>query len=159
MTLRLLDPQTLAVAGRVPAAGARRLGVGNPFQDFTGGGYFYLDDRDRAVIPTSDRRILVVALTDAGPGSGSTATYDLSGAVAPGRRHRLRAARLERADLVRHAQRRRRRRRPGIAAPCGRARSSAIGNSFAIGEDGGVYIVTDGALYRFDAGSPTARRR
>ena len=29
----------------------------------------------------------------------------------------------------------------------------AIGNSFAVDETGGVYIVTDGALYRFDAGA------
>ena len=37
-----------------------------------------------------------------------------------------------------------------------------IGNSFAIGETGGVYIVSDAALYRFVAasdGTPEARWR
>ena len=33
-----------------------------------------------------------------------------------------------------------------------------IGNSFAVDETGGVYIVTDRALYRFDP-APTAPRR
>ena len=32
-----------------------------------------------------------------------------------------------------------------------RATGEPIGNSFAVGEDGGVYIVTDAALYRFQA--------
>ena len=56
MTLRLLDPVTLdslasyALPPRPPGSGA----LGNPFQNFAGGGYFYLDDRGRAVIPTAN---------------------------------------------------------------------------------------------------------
>ena len=37
---------------------------GNPFTDFSGGGYFYLDQPDRAVIPTTTRHIWVVGETD-----------------------------------------------------------------------------------------------
>ena len=33
----------------------RQTGTGNPFSNFAGGGYFYLDHRDRAVVPTADR--------------------------------------------------------------------------------------------------------
>ena len=36
---------------------------GFPFNDFTGGGYFYLDHLDRAVLPTSERHVYVVAQT------------------------------------------------------------------------------------------------
>ena len=35
-------------------------GGGNVFNDFAGGGYFYLDERDRAVIPTTTRHLYVV---------------------------------------------------------------------------------------------------
>jgi hypothetical protein len=41
---------------------------------------------------------------------------------------------------------------PASGAIRSRALGEPIGNSFAIDEDGGVYIVTDAAMYRFDAG-------
>jgi hypothetical protein len=47
-------------------------GGGNLFTDFAGGGYFYLDDHDRAVIPTTTRHIFVVR--QAAPASRSSAT-------------------------------------------------------------------------------------
>ena len=51
--LKLLDPNTLAeLAVDRPAAAPDR--AAGAFNDFSGGGYFYLDNRDRAVIPTSD---------------------------------------------------------------------------------------------------------
>src|SRR5437588_327910 len=63
----------------------RQPGGGNPFTDFSGGGYFYLDDRDRAVIPTTTREIWIVRETTspAGPGFVLDRAYDLNGTVAP----------------------------------------------------------------------------
>ena len=46
---------------------------------------------------------------------------------------------------------------PASGAVQSRRPGEKIGNSFAVDETGGVFIVTDGALYRFDAGA-TARR-
>ncbi len=123
---------------------------GDPFTDFSGGGYFYLDHRDRAVIPTTDRRILVVRET-AGPDFEQVAQYDLRD-------------RLERDDAIVSAL-------PdysgriwfvttngvvgNVKPRSGRIRArtlrgEGITNSFAVDETGGVYVVTDRALYRFD---------
>ncbi len=57
-TLKLFDPTTLKqlASYRLPN---RRLGL-DVFSDFSGGGYFYLDHRDRAVIPTGTNHIRVV---------------------------------------------------------------------------------------------------
>ena len=84
----------------------------NLFQDFTGGGYFYLDERDRAVIPTTTRHIFVVGET-AAPGFRIEHDYDVSGSARLGRQDHLGAARLVGAHLVRDHQGRRRNRRPG----------------------------------------------
>ena len=78
--LALLDPDTLRPLAtydlpvRIPGAGS------NPFTDFSGGGYFYLDDRDRAIMPTTDRHVYVIAQT-AEPGFERVADYDLNGPV------------------------------------------------------------------------------
>ena len=50
--LVLLDPRTLDL---LASSRCRRdqPGAANPFNDFSGGGYFYLDNPDRAVIPTT----------------------------------------------------------------------------------------------------------
>ena len=56
----------------------------NPFQDFAGGGYFYLDNQDRAVVPTTERHVLVIGLED-----GEFAVeqdYDLTGTLPTARR-------------------------------------------------------------------------
>ena len=153
--LRLLDPGNLAVLASYDLP--RRIvppGV-SPFQSFTGGGYFYLDDRDRAVIPTSERKVVVVALR----GGASTPrwqlarTYDISntvpagdgiGSVLPDSRGLLWYQSRD-AGVV------------GVINPrTGRIRSrrlnEAIGNSFAVDpRGGGVYIATEKAQYRFDA--------
>src|SRR4051794_32542535 len=81
--LVLMDPQTLQVLAAMPLPPRNVSPGGNPFTDFSGGGYFYLDDHDRAVVPTTDRHILVVSITGA-PGFEVSADYDLSGAVPQG---------------------------------------------------------------------------
>src|SRR5207244_67377 len=58
-TLRMFDPVTLAVLAQMDLP--PRPPSPNPFQDFSGGGYFYLDDQDRAVIATTTHHIYVVA--------------------------------------------------------------------------------------------------
>jgi hypothetical protein len=145
--LALLDPHTFEVlaARELPL---RQLG-GDPFTDFSGGGYFYLDDRDRAVIPTTTRHVLVVAQTGA-PGFAVDRDYDLSGAVPaddqiisvlPDWEGRIWfATRDGRVGWI----------SPDTGGIVSRDLGEAIGNSFAVDRNG-VYIVTDAALYRFRA--------
>ncbi len=125
----------------------------NPFTDFSGGGYFYLDQADRAVISTTTRHIWVIGETAGplGPGFRLERDYDLTGAVPLGDSivsalpdWTGRIWFVSGAGVV------------GTLDPAsGQVRSLAlgekIGNSFAVDETGGVFIVSDGALYRFDA--------
>src|SRR5437867_9177217 len=82
--LAMFDPATLDLLAVFPLP-PRSAGGGNPLSDFSGGGYFYLDDQDRAVIPTNSHQIWVVGETTSpsGPGFTLVRTYDLTTVVAP----------------------------------------------------------------------------
>ena len=58
-TLRMLDPKTLATLAsyELPPREPGTFSFGN----FSGGGYFYLDDQDRAVVATFTGHLLVIA--------------------------------------------------------------------------------------------------
>ncbi|HEY6636616.1 MAG TPA: hypothetical protein VIZ61_02945 [Solirubrobacterales bacterium] len=148
--LALLDPHTLQTLAAMPLP-LRNVSPGsNPFTDFSGGGYFYLDQHDRAVVPTNDRHILVVSITG-GPGFHVDADYDLSGTIPQGEGivsvlpdWSGRLWFVTRQGMV-----------GTIKRANGRVRTlrlsgEGISNSFAVDETGGVYIVSDRALYRFD---------
>ena len=147
--LKLFDAQTLEelasfeLPPRAPST--------NPFQDFAGGGYFYLDDLDQAVIPTTERHILVIALQN---GAFTVVEdYDLTADIPSGSKiisalpdwsGRLWLATT--AGLV------------AVIDPATRAVKTydlgeVVQNSFAVGDKGDVYIVSEKALYRFKAGS------
>ena len=161
--LVLLDARTLALLAAFPLP-PRAPGTANPFNDFSGGGYFYLDDRDRAVIPTTSRHIWVVGQTDGplGPGFALERDYDLSGVTAqddklfsvlPDWSGRLWF--VSQRGVV------------GTVEPAsGEVRTldlaEQVTNSFAVDDEGGVYIVSDAALYRLDAtasGAPSVTWR
>jgi hypothetical protein len=151
--LRLLDPDTLdplasfELPERVVPPGV------SPFQSFTGGGYFYVNESNRAVIPTSTGHVVVVALRggDDAPRWSLVRDYDVSDVVGPGDaigsvlpdwRGRLWFV-TRREGVV-----------GVISSLTGKTRTlalgEAIGNSFAVDESGGVYIASDAAMYRFD---------
>jgi hypothetical protein len=149
--LALLDPQTLATQAAMPLPIRNPLSGSNPFTDFSGGGYFYLDNQDRAVLPTNDRHLLEVAVTS-GPSFTVTRDYDLSGVVAaddgivsvlPDWSGRFWF--VSRDGIVGTVE------RASGAIRTLRLPGEGISNSFAVDETGGVYIVSDRALYRFDA--------
>ncbi len=165
--LRLLDPHTLAVLADYPLGPRSASSASHPFTAFGGGGYFYLDNRNRAVVPTSDGRIDVIGETGTptGPGLALQRQYDVSSytggspilSVLPDWRGGLWF--VTDTGVV------------GVVNPAsGRTRATVlphgetIGNSIAVDETGGVFVVSDKALYRFDAdriGSPkvTWRKR
>jgi outer membrane protein assembly factor BamB len=121
----------------------------NPFQDFAGGGYFYLDNRDRAVVPTTERHILVVGVQD-----GQFVVekdHDLTAALPEGAKiisglpdwsGRIWLATT--AGLVAVID-------PATGAVKTHDLGEVVQNSFAVGERGDVYIVSEKALYRFRA--------
>ena len=142
VTLHLKDARTLATLATYPLP-PRRPSPGM-FQNFTGGGYFYLDDEDRAVIPTTDRHIMVVRAGEAG--FALEADHDLTGQVPDG--DAIISALPDWSGRIWYAS------RQGVVGIVGGGHitTEPIGNSFAVDADGAVFIVTDRALYRFKAG-------
>ena len=159
--LRLINPNTLAILAthQLPPRQVRP-GV-SPLSDLCGGTYFYLDNHDRAVVATTDRHIVVVAETPTG--FAVQRSFDVSSAIPstdclialmPDWSGRIW---FESGNGV-----------VGTVDPVTRAVHSIqlageiIDNSFAVDETGGVFIVSDHAMYRFDAapdGTPTVTWR
>jgi hypothetical protein len=151
--LVLMDARTLDTLATHPLP-PRIPGTGSVFNDFAGGGYFYLDERDRAVAPTTTRHVYVVAVTD--NGFAMERDYDTSTAVPPG--DKIISALPDWSGRIWFIS------IQGVVGTIdpasGTVRSQdlkeEISNSFAVDDDGGVYIVTRQALYRFDAGADGA---
>jgi hypothetical protein len=157
--LVLLDPESLALLASFDLP-PRQVSSGstNPFTDFSGGGYFYLDHLDRAVIPTTTRHIWVVRQTTGplGPEFALERDYDLTAAVGfgdgiisalPDWSGRIWF--VSGAGVVGTVD-------PASGVVKSMNLGEKIGNSFAVDETGGVFIVTDGAMYRFDANAAGA---
>ena len=148
---RTLDTlATMALPPRQPSVG------GSIFNDFAGGGYFYLDNRDRAVIPTTSRHVYVVAEGPGGNGFQRVSDYDVTAAVPTG--DKIISALPDWSGRIWFATTRG---TMGTIDPAnGTVRAhrtgEGISNSFAVDETGGVYVVTRKALYRFDAGAAGA---
>jgi len=155
-TLHVIDPDTMRplvtkdLPDRVGNSGKR------PWQDLCGGSYFYLDAEDRAVLATTDRRVLVVATHD-GEGDPDLTTeesYDLSGvvpeddcliALMPDWEGRIWWVTGD--GLIGTIT------ETGAEEPVVRTLDlgEEVANSLATGEDGGVYVVTVEALYKLVA--------
>jgi hypothetical protein len=149
ITLRMLDPRTLDTLASYDLPG-RDLGQGNPFTNFTGGGYFFLDHRDRAVLGTSARHLLTIAET-VGPGFRVERDVDLTGVIPQD--DAIISALPDFSGRVWVITKR------GVVATVDKDTAAVkaldlregIGNSFAVDADGSVSIVSNAALYRFEA--------
>jgi hypothetical protein len=165
----LLDPNTLAVLDlrTLPTRRTPRLRFRAAADDTSGGAYFYLDERDRAVIGTSEGAIDIVSLRDDTTGASRFVLdehIDLSAAL------RMPDGGLDKITAVMPDWQGRYwfvGRRGAVGVVDGTARSrrvraihldgEEIENSFSVAADG-VYIVSDHALYRFEtdgAGRPS----
>jgi hypothetical protein len=161
--LELMDPWTLEelASYALPERSWSFLLQGVPPWEYIGAGtYFSLDERDRAVVPTTDDRVLVVqAPAPGGPaGFALVREYNLSAHVA-------RLAWPQR-DSIAWVMPEWSGRREWFASTAGvvgtiERESGAVErrqldgeifeNSFAVGEEG-VFLISDRALYRFEAG-------
>jgi hypothetical protein len=158
--LGMFDPETLDLLASMPLPPRTNVGP-DLLTDFSAGGYFYLNHKDRAVVPTTSRHILVIAETDgpSGPGFETKHDYDLSSEVPQG--DAIISALPDWSGRIWFAS------KQGVVGKLnrrtGRVRSidtgEPIGNSFAVDDSGGVYIVTDAAMYRFDVGGSDNKPR
>ena len=152
-TLRMLDPKTLdeLASFALPGRGLPNPSRPSPFNDFGGGGYFYLDDGDQAVIPTTNGHIYVIGETTPGPGFELRKDYDLTSVIATG--DKVFSALPDWDGRIWFVSGR------GVVGFVDPATAKVetvdtgeeIANSFSIDELGGVYLVTIKGLYRFQA--------
>ena len=85
--LMLLDPDTLDVLAAHPLPPRKPSTETSPLEDLCGGAYFYLDERDRAIVETTNAQVWVLAESETPVGTPTFSlerTYDLSSAVPEG---------------------------------------------------------------------------
>ncbi|MGH2784885.1 MAG: hypothetical protein ACRDJ1_06465 [Actinomycetota bacterium] len=148
--LRVLDAKTLATKTLLPLPPRMVRPGTTPLTDFCAAGYFYLDDKDRAVVATNLNQIWIVSMKlgllmpekifDL---NTHVVIPDCMVSVLPDWSGRIWF--VSRGAVV------------GLVNPLTGVKKSLklageqVTNSFAIDETGGVFVVTDRALYRFDA--------
>jgi hypothetical protein len=148
ITARVVDPQTLDVTASYV------LGPPNPagpaaFQNFTGGGYFFLDAQDRIWSATKASHLVVLAERAGGTKLTKVADYDLTSVLADD--ERVTSALPDFAGRIWFVSKKGG--KVGVLDPkTGRIgvlrTGEEIENSFAVDRDA-VYIVSDKKLYRF----------
>jgi hypothetical protein len=154
--LRLLEPTTLETLAVMPLPPRSVRPGTTPLNDFCAAGYFYLDDRDRAVVSTNNNQVWILRAAE--PTFEIVRTYDLLQAVPPpdclasvlpdwtGRLWFLSKGGI--VGTIAHDS--------GAIATM--AFGEGVANSFAVDETGGVFIVTDTAFYRLEADATGAPR-
>ena len=151
-TARIIDPVTLDVISNYVLPTAPNAPGTQEYQNFTGGGYFYLDPQDRIVVATKTDHIYVL---NQGP-DGNTLTlehdYDLT-SVLDEDTERISSALPDFDGLIWFISKTNG--KVGTLDPKTgdlqiKTTGEEIQNSFAVGEDG-VYIVSDKKMYRFNA--------
>jgi hypothetical protein len=160
--LFMFDPRTLAQLATFSLPPRQDVPT-NLFQDFTGGGYFYLDSRNRVVTSTTTRHIYVVAETAGRPGFKLVRDYDLSKALRSN--EAITSALPDQRGLLWFVTK-----ADGVVGTLnlatgrihvrrmGHGSANEIENSFATDAHGGVYIATSRRLYRFRSGRGGAPR-
>ncbi len=153
--LYMLDPKTLATLATFMLP-PRQSVPSNVFQDFTGGGYFYLNNHDQVVVATTTKHIFVIAETP-GPGFKQIHDYDLSKIISS--QEKITSALPDSNGLLWVVTK-----TDGKVVTLnlktgrthfvqlGHGSNGEIENSFATDQHGGVYIATTRKLYRFGAG-------
>jgi len=147
---RIFDPNTLEIISAYTLPQAPNTPGTKEYQNFTGGGYFFLDNKDRLWVPTKTDHIFV--LSEGADGNTLTLEqdYDLTSVLDPAT-ERITSALPDFNGLIWFVSKANG--KIGTLDPkTGQIRVKTLGeeveNSFAIGADG-VYIVSDKRMYRF----------
>jgi hypothetical protein len=149
VTARVIDPQTLEILATYTLPGGPNPSGPTAFQNFTGGGYFFLDQKDRIWSATKTSHLIVLAERDGGHALAKVADYDLTkvlqsdervtSALPDFRGHIWFVSKKNgKVGVLNTKTRRIRVLRLG----------EEVENSFAVDRDG-VYIVSDKRMYRF----------
>ncbi len=152
--LHVLDPDSMRPVVTHVLPKRTKVGGAKPWQNLCAGAYFYLDDRDRAVVATTDRRILVfrTSSADGDPALEVEHSIDLT-AVVPGDDCLIAVL----PDWSGRTWFVTRDGRAGFLGPGSHPEvldlDEQVANSIAVGEDGAVYVVTVEALYRLEVGN------
>src|SRR3954454_13150853 len=156
--LRLYDPRTLALlAERMLPLAPAPPGT-PPFQNFSGGGYFFLDGHDRVWSATQTNHLQVFKAMPSADAFRRLRDYDLTGVVRGNQRITSALPDFRgRIWFVTKAAG-----KVGVLNPRTRLvhvkrTGEEIENSFTVGRTG-IYIVSDKAMYRWGAG-PKGRPR
>jgi hypothetical protein len=154
--LYMFDPNTLATLATFNLP-PRQSVPSNVFQDFTGGGYFYLDNQDHVVVGTTTHHIEVIAENPGSPGFTLVHDYSLTGVLSSS--EDITSALPDSNGLLWFVTK-----SDGVVGTLnlttGRIHTVKLGNgtaieienSFASDRHGGAYIATNRKLYRFGAG-------
>ena len=142
-TLEPIDSYTLPTAPDPPGTKA--------YQNFSGGGYLFLDEKDRIWAPTKSNHLFVLGETHGGTKLAKVADYDLTSAIQSG--ERVTSALPDFHGLIWFVTKQNG--KVGTLDPKTRKIhvlrvGEEIENSFAV-DRGGVYIVSDKRMYRFSA--------
>jgi hypothetical protein len=150
---RIFDPKTLEVTASYTMPDAPSPSGTLPYQNFTGGGYFYLDNKDRIWSATKTNHLFVLAQRDNGHKLVKVADYDLSKAMPAG--ERISSALPDWQGRIWFVVK-----QSGVIGVLdthtGKIKTTTLNeeveNSFAVDRDG-VYIASDKRMYRFHAGA------
>jgi hypothetical protein len=153
--LYMFDPKTLATLAtfKLPP---RQSVPQNIFQDFTGGGYFYLNNHNQVVVSTTIKHVFVIAETP-GPGFRKIHDFDLTKVITS--QEKITSALPDSNGLLWVVTKADGKvltlnMRTGRihSVQLGHGANGEIENSFATDQHGGVYIATTRKLYRFGEG-------
>jgi hypothetical protein len=149
---RIIDPDTLATIDSLDLPQAPDPPNTKPYQNFTGGGYFFLDGKDQIWVPTKTDHIVVIGQSDDGQSLVKRRDFDLTG-VLDESTERISSALPDFSGRIWFVSKKNG--KVGtIDRKTGAIKVKRIGeeieNSFAVGRHG-VYIVSDKRMYRFEA--------
>ena len=149
---RIIDPVTLEIISAYTLPTAPNPPGTLEYQNFTGGGYFFLDDQDRLWVPTKTDHLYVLNQGADGNTLTLESDYDLTSKLDPAT-ERITSALPDFKGLIWFVSKANG--KIGTLDPqTGAIRVKRIGeeieNSFAIGSNG-IYIVSDKRMYRFKA--------
>jgi hypothetical protein len=150
---RIIDPKTLATLATYDLPNAPDLTGTAPYQNATGGGYFFLDQKNRIWVPTKTDHIYVLGESNGGAELKLLHDYDLT-SVLDDSKERITSALPDYSGRIWFVSK-----QSGKIGALDTKTGAIhvltldeeVENSFAVASHG-VYIVSDRRMYRFKAG-------
>ena len=151
---RIIDPETLAPIDTLDLPNAPNPPGQNEFQNFAGGGYFFLDDKDRMWVPTRTDHIVRISEGSDGRSLTIKKDYDLTGVLNESA-ERITSALPDFDGRIWFVSKQNAKigildKRTGDAKLIRLDAGETIENSFSVASNG-IYIVSNKRMYRLKA--------